>query len=155
MNKLYIMVGVPGSGKSHYAKTHFPDALRISLDDLRLMLYGKAFDADQEGVITEVSTAFVDIVLNYAHRNNRDVVYDATNVSTRRRCVLIYKARNRHMSPIAVFIDTPRMVAFQRNVARLNSVPADVLDNFIRILQPPTMTEGFDDIIVVKGEIDG
>ena len=46
--RFYVMVGVPGSGKSTYAKKFLPRALRVSLDDLRLMLTNRTFVAKLE-----------------------------------------------------------------------------------------------------------
>ena len=42
MPTLYILVGVPGSGKTTYAKQRFPDIVRIGSDDLRKKRFGPA-----------------------------------------------------------------------------------------------------------------
>ena len=41
MATLYVMVGIPGAGKTTYAKTKFGHAVRIGSDDLRKEFFGK------------------------------------------------------------------------------------------------------------------
>lgn len=41
MPTLYIMVGIPGAGKTTYAKNEFSHATYIGADALREKLYGK------------------------------------------------------------------------------------------------------------------
>lgn len=84
---LYILRGLPGSGKSWYAR-HWvaasPDRrARVSRDDLRMMLRGggghgervteQRIDAVRDAVITALLTAGADVVVDSTNLNPRTV----------------------------------------------------------------------------------
>jgi predicted kinase len=149
------MVGVPGSGKTTYARTHLSGALRISLDDLRLMLGGQTFELRLEPAVSIAGDAVKEAVAAYAARKGIDVVFDATNVSVERRAALIATARHFGFSPVAIHVDSPLPVAQERNLARVAPVPAEVVHRFEARLEPPTLDEGFDEVLRVadSGEV--
>src|SRR5690348_6212610 len=91
--KFYVMVGVPGSGKTTYARQHFPEALRISLDDLRLMLSGQTFEPRIERAVGIAADAMIEALAENAVKLKRDLLVDATNVSRARRSMAIATAR--------------------------------------------------------------
>jgi predicted kinase len=144
------MVGVPGSGKTTYARKAFPNALRISLDDLRLMLCGRTFDAKIEPAVAIAGDALKEALAAHAAARNCDVLFDATNVTRARRAALIATARRHGFSPIAVYVPTPTAIAHERNRQRPFPVPTEVVNRFGRNLEPPTVEEGFDEVIVVS-----
>ena len=146
---LYVMVGVPGSGKTTYVRRNLRDALRISLDDLRLMFSGKTFDAQIEPAVAIAGDAILDALVGSAASLKRDIVFDATNVSRSRRARLIELARRHGLSPIAIFINCPLTEAQSRNQQRAVPVPAPVVKQFGQRLEPPTIDEGFVDVIHV------
>ena len=146
------MVGIPGSGKSTYAKTCLNGALRISLDDLRLMFTNRAFVARVEPLIVSAGDDITDITAKYAAAHNLDVVFDATNVTRRRRAALIERARHFGLTPVAVYVRVPLPVALARNAQRSEPVPPDVVANFYHRLEPPTVAEGFAEVYVVDAE---
>ncbi|HUX87740.1 MAG TPA: ATP-binding protein [Chloroflexota bacterium] len=149
--KFYVMVGMPGSGKTTYARRQFPEALRISLDDLRLMFSGQTFEPRIEGAVGIAADAMIEALAANAVKLKRDLLLDATNVSRARRSTAIATARRHHLSPIAVYVDTPVTVAQQRNRGRPVPVPSVVVDRFGTNLEPPSLAEGFDQIIRVNG----
>jgi predicted kinase len=148
-SRLYVMVGVPGSGKTTVAHERFPQALRISLDDLRLMLSGKTFFAPLEPLVASAADALRDVVVAYAVSHERDVLIDATNVSRRRRSTWIDCGKRFEITPIAVYVACPPAVAKRRNRLRPFPVPAFVVDDFCRRLEPPLLEEGFAEVITV------
>lgn len=81
MNTLTITRGLPGSGKSTWAKawvTADPTCrARVNRDDLRLMLFGKAHGLtwEQEKAVTDIAQATVAAMLRH-----RDVVADDMNL---------------------------------------------------------------------------
>jgi predicted kinase len=144
------MVGIPGSGKSTVARQRFPQALRISLDDLRLMLSGKPFHLPIEPAVAVAGDALRDSVAEYAAARGWDALFDATNVSRSRRAPLVACARRFGLSPVAVYVKCDLAVAGQRNRQRPIPVPDAVVTNFYRILEPPTVEEGFDEVVLIE-----
>lgn len=150
--RFYVMVGIPGSGKSTYAKTCLKRALRVSLDDLRLMLTNRAFVARLEPLIVAAGDRLTDVAAGYAATHRMDVVFDATNVTRNRRAPLIERAVHYGLTPMAVYVQVPLSVALIRNNTRPDPVPREVVESFYRRLQPPTMDEGFAQVYVVDAE---
>ena len=78
MPTLTITRGLPGSGKTTWAKQHATGAVRVNRDDLRVMMYGREHGLtwEQEVAVTDASHAQV-----VAHlRAGRDVVADDMNL---------------------------------------------------------------------------
>lgn len=145
---LYLMVGIQGSGKTTFARRYFPDALRISLDDIRMMLSGKSFRQDFEKPVSAIGNSALRAALSGAQSWRQSVVFDATNISPdwRRRGleqVSEYGARS-----VAIFIDCPLALAKTRNSARPNPVPDAVIERFHALLVPPSLDEGFAEVRV-------
>ena len=147
---LYVMVGPPGSGKSSYIRKYLPEALRISLDDLRLMLSGRPFDFRYERMVSVLGEALMRVSLSRLKEWRRDCVYDATNVSRERRTPTLAIAEEYGLPAVAVFTDTPMEVALARNRRRRRKVPEEVIERFYRLLEPPSIDEGFEEVVVVR-----
>lgn len=150
--RFYVMVGIPGSGKSTYARTNLAHALRISLDDLRLMLSSRTFVARLEPLIVDTGDAVTDAVASYAATRKYDVVHDATNVTVARRAPLIERAKHFGLIPVAVYVEVPLSIALARNNARRFPVPNEAVESFYRRLQVPTLAEGFEEVYVVEAD---
>lgn len=149
---LYVMIGVPGSGKTTYARTHLPNAIRISLDDLRLMMSGETYQERLEPAISIAAGALVQSLLPYCALRAWDVVFDATDVTRARRAPLVAAARAFGFRPVAIYIATALGLAHIRNRQRPFPVPGEVIGSFAHRLEPPTVEEGFDEVVVVKGD---
>ena len=147
---LYVMVGPPGSGKSSYIRKYLPHALRLSLDDLRLMLSGRPFDFRYERMVSVLGDALMRVTLSRLREWRRDCVFDATNVSRERRSPTLALAREFSLPAVAIFTDTPIEIALARNKRRRRKVPEEVIERFYRLLDPPSIDEGFEQVVVVR-----
>ena len=78
MSTLYVTRGLPGSGKTTYAKNWVGEnpkgRIRVNRDDIRMMLFGSkvGLSYEQEDLVTKVSRKAVKIGL----RDGKDVIAD-------------------------------------------------------------------------------
>lgn len=140
MNKLYTMVGIPGSGKSTIAN-QIPNAVVISSDAIRKELYGaEEIQGNGKQVFDLV---YKRIGEELAKRN--DVVFDATNLTPKaRKAVFRFSAEH-----IAVYVRTNLDTCLTRNSARFRTVPKEIIFKMNGRLVPPSKLEGFKTIIII------
>lgn len=79
-NELILMVGLPFSGKSEWAKSYNSPVVRP--DAIRLALHGQKFVAEAEPMVWTVARLMVKSLFHAGHRR---VVLDACNISRARR----------------------------------------------------------------------
>ena len=149
MATLNIMIGIPGSGKSNYAKKYLliNNSVYLSSDDIRIELYG--FEDQTHN--TEVFERMKREIL-IALQNDFDVVYDATNLSKKRRSDIIKSAKMCDAEVNAYLCCTPINIILERNITRQErQLPWDKLVQMIQSIEPPMYYEGFDNIYLIDG----
>lgn len=111
---LVVLIGASGSGKSTFAKTHFKPTEILSSDFFRGLI------SDDETDQTITSEAFETLHYVAAKRlaNYKLTVVDATNVQESARKPLVALAKQQHVFPIAIVLDTPETICRERNVNR-------------------------------------
>lgn len=142
MPTLYIMVGVPGAGKTTYAKNELSHAVYIGADALREQFYGKEMTLRGYRRIHHIMLKSARKYLRQGH----DVVIDCTNISvnTRKQYQSIL---SRHDKIIAVYVNVPVWQALLNNSKRRRHVPMlGILFMHLR-LKKPHKAEGFSKII--------
>ena len=144
MANLYIMVGIPGSGKSTVAKRYAADpdtkSIIISSDKIRQELYGDKNCQSHNGKVFEL--AYKRIKENL--KNGLDVIFDATNVTIkeRKQAIRAGKEAGVHYT-IAIVVTPPREICISRDKERNRTVGAEVIDKFIHRFEIPIKQEGF------------
>lgn len=150
--KLEILIGLPGSGKSTYAKEEHEsnsDSVYLSSDKIREELYG---NESIQGNPAEVFTLMQSRAIE-ALKSGRDVFYDATNLTRKDRAGILV-ATPRYVYKQATVIFAPYEMCIERDAARERSVGKEVIDRMIRRFQPPFYDEGFDFIDVYQNYSD-
>jgi protein phosphatase len=149
---LVVLVGASGSGKSTFARTHFLPTEVISSDFCRGLV------SDDENDQAATQDAFDVLHAITAKRLNRMklTVIDATNVQQESRKHLIKLAREYHALPVAIVLDIPDRVCFERNQQRPDrKFGMRVIQNQRRDLKSSLRSlerEGFRRVFILKGE---
>ena len=146
MAELIMMVGVAGSGKStiamRYALTR--SAIIYSSDSIREEIYGdencqknpgRVFDILHQRIIKALSQGF-------------DVVYDATNLSCKRRMNFLKTIAHIDCKKTCVVVVTTPEDIEERMKYRERKVPMDVVHRQLCQFQCPNYYEGWDKIVV-------
>lgn len=111
---LVVLIGASGSGKSTFAKTHFKPTEILSSDFFR----GLLSDNDNDQTITKEAFETLHYVAAKRLANYKLTVVDATNVQEMARKPLVALAKEHHVFPIAIVIDTPESICRERNKNR-------------------------------------
>ena len=148
---LFVMVGLPGSGKSFIAgnfKIAREDAISKpiihSSDELRAELYGNAEDNLHNKELFEELHKRIKADLSSGH----DVIYDATNINKKRRTAFLNELKNISCTKVCVIVMTPYETCLKWNSQRERKVPENVIKRMYMSWQPPSWSEGFDHILV-------
>lgn len=132
MPKVMLLVGIPGSGKSTYAKLYLDRYERLSADDIRKELYG---DAGNQGNPSQVFSVFFNR-LKILLKENKDIVIDNTNCKKEHRDKLLkfIKETNTFYDVEYYFVDTSLKKSLDRNSQRSRKVPEEIVYAMYRSL---------------------
>lgn len=148
MNKLYVLIGLPASGKSFWSSmvVSREDVKLVSSDAIRNELYG------DEGIQGDSSKVF-----EIAHNRIKDylekgesVIFDATNISRKRRKEIFTRYKRIVSEIIAVYFATSYEDCIKRNDLRERKVPESVITSMYKSLNVPDWAEGWNDIRIVN-----
>lgn len=149
---LYVLVGPSGSGKStfarEYVRYHHGVINWVSSDNIRKELYGdESIQKDHAKVFDLMFKRTVECL-----KKNESVIYDATNLSSKRRRHLIRQVRAKVECKIycELFV-LPIEKLVENDANRERSVGVDVIRRQIGQFQVPSMDEGWDYIFWKTG----
>ncbi len=153
--KLIIMVGIPGSGKSTYAKETLlqanPTWKYVSRDEVRYeYVSDKNHYFDHEKEVYKEFCNRIDMHLI----NGDTVIADATHLNRRSRDKLIHSLTVKPDEIIAVVCKTPFEICMERNSARegIIRVPDSHMYRMKNSFQVPNLvSENIDKLVWVSG----
>jgi predicted kinase len=150
MNKLYVLVGVPASGKSTWIRDQiWTLGLTIVSTDAFVEDYARSQGKTYTEVFDEYMPTAVELMTEQvirARELGHDIIWDQTSTT------IATRARKLRMLPdyyaIAIVFRTPDRATLDE---RLNSrpgklVPSHVVDGMINNWEEPTEDEGFKEI---------
>lgn len=130
--EVIVLCGVPGSGKDTWIKKTASQYPMISLDDIREELGVKPSDKDQSVVVEQAFQRAKQLLVKH-----QPFIWNATNVTEKRRRELIDFFANYGASVRLVYIETQYDKLWKRNQTRERPVPNFVLKRMIETLQVP------------------
>lgn len=150
MSKVIMLIGLPGSGKTSYAKKLVSkmrdrDDWKIcSSDGVRRKLYG------DEGIQGNPNTVFEHLhkEVKECLSNNINVIYDATNVSRKNRKNLIQICKSLGVEIEAHIVWATIDECIIRDKNRERSVGQSIIIKFAKRFEVPDLDEGFSEIHV-------
>lgn len=155
MSKLYVMVGIPGSGKSFASEKIAKDnnAIIFSSDKYRLKICGdeNCQDRNQEVfslLYRELRQALIE---------GKNCIFDATNVTRKDRARIFNQINGiNNVEVIAYVMRTPFEVCIEQDLHRERCVSREVIKKFLYRYEFPQRFEGFSNIIIDKfnGDIE-
>lgn len=145
MKILYVMMGIPGSGKSTYARKL--DAKYVSLDKIREEKFGDINYRGEES--TKVWTEACSMIVQ-ASRHGENAVLDATNVLRSGRRKIVRQFRQNFDKFVLCYVKTPLSVAIERNNNRENVLEEYIIRDKYEKLVEPQFDEGWDEILYIE-----
>lgn len=150
----FIMVGLPGSGKSTvaYELAREYNASIASSDafiERKAKDEGKTYNEVFDKYIGEATRVF-NLKLFYAIANQENIVIDRTNLSkkTRRGYLNRFKEAGYYVVCVAVITDKKtRQTVNESRKEKGRSIPDEVVEKMENSFQVPLSSEGFDEII--------
>lgn len=150
MAKLYVLVGVPGSGKSTWVanQTWAKDCVYVSTDGY-VEKFARRMGKTYSEVFDEVMPRAVNLMTRAvirAREQGKDIIWDQTSVNVKSR------KRKFNMLPdyyaIAVVFKTPEKEELDRRLASRpgKTIPDHVVKSMSASFQMPTEDEGFKEI---------
>jgi predicted kinase len=155
MPTLYVLIGLPGSGKSHWAQTTADriGAIVVGSDEVRAEFQARGQNPhDGDAVFAEVERRARAYL-----QSDRSVILDATHYQQRYRTYAINLARQLRIPCVAIWFDTSLAEALQRNGWRTGDrfgeqrVPDHVIRDMAARFDPPGRDE-FDRVVTIRDQ---
>ena len=154
MLKVYVLIGVPGSGKSTWVnnQTLVEEYTYVSTD-FWVEQFAKAANTSYTEIFEKVMPDAIEQMLEQvrlSRKYNANIIWDQTSTT------IASRAKKFKMLPnyehIAVVFPTPDRAELDRRLANRPGkvVPVEVVDSMIAGFQMPTLAEGYKQIIIVK-----
>lgn len=142
---LYVLCGIPGSGKT-------TEATRIALEkQARLYSYDTVIRNSHLKYFSDICM-FVYQNIHNDLRDGHNIVYDAPNTKVSYRKDLLESICKIPCKKILIVMNTSLNECIDRNAHRDKNtrLPEGIVYNFYSSFEPPTLCEGWDEIIYIK-----
>ena len=151
MANFYMMVGLPGSGKTTFAHNIEKGAVVISSDIIRKELWGsEEKQGDNKIVFEELEKRVME---NLAA--DKSVVYDATNIKAKKRKDFLYRLRKiPNVNTVCMLMSVPYEQCLERNNERGRVVPEEVIERMYMNFEIPQIREGWNQINIIQPKLE-
>lgn len=152
MSKLYVLVGVPASGKSTWVHNQnwVDECVYVSTDEF-VEAYAKECGLTYSEVFDEYMPRAIELMIErvlWAKALGKDIIWDQTSTTIKTRTKKLRMLPDYYA--IAVVFKIPQSAELQRRLTSRPGkiIPQDVVDSMCLQLinEPPTIEEGFKEI---------
>lgn len=139
-----MLIGLPGSGKSTYAKKiNYNNKYIIhSSDELRKELFSNEnFQCNNRELFNELHKRIINDL-----NNGNSVIYDATNINYKKRIAFLEKIKHIDCKKSCIVVATTLDKCLSNNANRDKIIPEDIINRMWYNFYFPCYFEGWDDI---------
>ena len=152
-SKLYLMMGIPGSGKSTYLKTRFSQPpIVISRDAIRFSMV-----SEEEEYFSKENAVYAEFIRQIKEmlEDKAEVFADAThlNEASRAKVLLSLGESLKNVEVNVIWVRVPLETALAQNENRKDTrayVPKSVIRRMHSQITMPIKEEGFDHIYIFE-----
>ena len=154
MPTLYMLIGVPASGKSTWVKQHQKSNTLVASSDDYIEKQAERMGSTYSDVFDDFikdANAHAFNTAKKAFSDGIDLIWDQTNLTKNGRRQKL-KMVPKEYDKIAVFFPTPHIDVLKKRLAGRpgKNIPDYVMNSMIRTIETPSTDEGFNEIIVAK-----
>jgi predicted kinase len=154
MKELYILCGLPASGKSYWARENLGGFVEISNDAIvqehaesKEISYNEAYaEMQYKYIAAECRRRFVSAV-----EKGESIYVDNTHMTAKSRARYKAEGYERYCVLFQVSEAELKRRTAKRNEEGGKIIPKEAIDNMKRIYEKPKKEEGFSKITIVKG----
>lgn len=158
MKKIFVMIGIPGSGKSTWINRNYAvgEDIIVSRDKIRFLLLKD--DENYFAHENEVFDRFIEAIsFALTTSSNVRVFADATHLGkkSRKKLLKALALDPKYIEINAVYMNTPLNICLERNAQRTGreKIPENVIKNmYEKILSFPAADEGFKKIYLIDNQ---
>jgi len=144
-SKVYVMSGIPGSGKDNYIKRELKNIKEISLDKIRREMKVRRGNKKEEGRLAQEAKSRAKVLL----AAKEDFIWNGTNTNAglRRDLISIFLEYGAYVS--IIYVERNLEEVLRDNKKREASVPEEYIRNKFKYIDIPDRTECHELIIEV------
>ena len=156
---MLLVCGLPGSGKSYFAKKYFAKSgrKRVSRKEIRRSLYEmftfndkwseEKFDLVDENLVKHIEKKTIEQLFQLGEQ----LLIDNLSISASSREAYVSMAVRNKKTISAIFINTDLATCLKRNRGRApeDIVAESIISNLVAAIEYPDRREGFKDVLVI------